>query len=116
MRPGPASGVGRRNGKLILRHVDPLIALLDQHHWDVVQDGVFSTTIRLLAHQPGLLDTLEHPLLVADAVGAAQDLQKVFVDHALLIGGGGSTILGWLGQAGWGGGPWGGGPGGGWGA
>jgi len=60
----------RRDRQIFLRHRDPLIPFVDEHHGDIVPDGIFASTV--LADQPGFPVILKQAGFLPHAIRAAQ--------------------------------------------
>jgi hypothetical protein len=45
-----------RDWKILDPGFHPLLALLDEHHRDIVSNGILPVAIRLLAYQPATVD------------------------------------------------------------
>jgi len=80
---GSVSGWG--NGQIVHTGSDPLIPLIDQHHGDVIANGVFPAAIGLLADEPGILHQLQQPLFFTHTRRASQDFEKIVADHGHLL-------------------------------
>jgi hypothetical protein len=67
---------GRGDGKIVDAGVQPLLALVDKHHRNIISDGVLPFTVRFLAYQPAIVDQFQASRvcpglasLTTDAVG-----------------------------------------------
>src|SRR5512141_3397949 len=74
---------GRRNRKFAFGRIDPLVAFVDQHHGNIVHDGIFAPAI--LADEPGIFIVFELAASRAHTVGTAQDFDQSLTNHVLSV-------------------------------
>jgi hypothetical protein len=59
----------RRDGKCILRSIDPLIAFVNQHHGDIIYNWIFASAV--LTNKPHILMQNKQSLFFTHATGAS---------------------------------------------